>query len=186
MRPHHSLTLEAQALELGRIGGTGIIMPERRLLWQCRLRPSPISREYSLLLSYQPRGPRPLPRTFVMSPDLRALTAGYAIPHVYLDECVEMCLFYPRSSQWHTGMSLADTVVPWALMWLLYFEDWLATGVWAGGGIHEVPPVPSPTRTRLRRLRTVRATKNNGRQLPQSLASTISVSSAAVERRDDV
>jgi hypothetical protein len=35
-------------------------------------------------------------------------------------------------------MFLADTILPWAVEWLAYYEIWLATGVWYGGG--EWPP----------------------------------------------
>ena len=33
-------------------------------------------------------------------------------------------------------MRLFDTLIPWTAEWLWYFEDWLATGVWSGGGEH--------------------------------------------------
>ena len=28
------------------------------------------------------------------------------------------------------------TIVPWTIDWLACYEGWLATGEWAGGGIH--------------------------------------------------
>jgi hypothetical protein len=33
-------------------------------------------------------------------------------------------------------MKISDTIVPWAVLWLYYFEDWLATDEWKGGGKH--------------------------------------------------
>lgn len=33
-------------------------------------------------------------------------------------------------------MKLSDTYIAWTAEWLGYFEDWLATGEWAGGGRH--------------------------------------------------
>lgn len=33
-------------------------------------------------------------------------------------------------------MALAHTIVPWACDWLMHYEFWLATGTWAGGGVH--------------------------------------------------
>ncbi len=33
-------------------------------------------------------------------------------------------------------MTLADTILPWASLWLFYYEVWLATGEWVGGGEH--------------------------------------------------
>jgi hypothetical protein len=33
-------------------------------------------------------------------------------------------------------MFLANTILPWACLWLFYFEDWLITSQWKGGGEH--------------------------------------------------
>jgi hypothetical protein len=33
-------------------------------------------------------------------------------------------------------------VVPLAVYWLEFFEEWLFTGVWRGGGTHEINPSP--------------------------------------------
>ncbi|MDY0295864.1 MAG: hypothetical protein RB296_00975 [Acidobacteriota bacterium] len=33
-------------------------------------------------------------------------------------------------------MIIAKTIVPWASEWLIFYELWLATGEWLGGGIH--------------------------------------------------
>jgi hypothetical protein len=37
-------------------------------------------------------------------------------------------------------MFIDKTIVPWCYLWLFYFEDWLATGEWKGGGIHPETP----------------------------------------------
>jgi hypothetical protein len=36
-------------------------------------------------------------------------------------------------------MSIAATIVPWLSLWLYYYEVWLATGAWEGGGISHEP-----------------------------------------------
>jgi hypothetical protein len=33
-------------------------------------------------------------------------------------------------------MRLDLTVVPWTALWLFYFEEWLASDDWKGGGMH--------------------------------------------------
>jgi hypothetical protein len=33
-------------------------------------------------------------------------------------------------------MRLDQTVVPWATLWLFYFEEWLRSDDWKGGGMH--------------------------------------------------
>ena len=31
-----------------------------------------------------------------------------------------------------------ETIVPWASLWLYYYEVWHATGEWLGGGEHPI------------------------------------------------
>ena len=115
-----------------------------RLLWKrfhcrvtagvltCRgdLRPLPISREYHVRIDCR-AGENPkvwvagLPAPDEEPPENR-------IPHRYSDGSV--CLFYGR--EWTPDRSIAQTIVPWLLEWLMYYEGWLATGEWQGGGIH--------------------------------------------------
>ena len=38
-------------------------------------------------------------------------------------------------------MRLDQTVVPWTSLWLFYFEDWLSSDEWKGGG--DTSPVPT-------------------------------------------
>ena len=33
-------------------------------------------------------------------------------------------------------MRLDQTIVPWTTLWLFYFEEWLASDDWKGGGMH--------------------------------------------------
>jgi len=50
-------------------------------------------------------------------------------------------------------MRLDQTVVPWTALWLLYFEEWLFSGEWAGGGLHPI----------MRERGSVRARRNTAR-----------------------
>ncbi len=54
------------------------------------------------------------------------------IPHRYRDGSI--CLFYGR--EWTADKAIAQTIVPWLLEWLVFYEGWLATGEWQGGGTH--------------------------------------------------
>ena len=62
------------------------------------------------------------------------------LPHVYFDQeeptLSPLCLFDPRRGEWHHGMLIANTIVPWARRWLFNYELWEATGRWYGGGTH--------------------------------------------------
>jgi hypothetical protein len=33
-------------------------------------------------------------------------------------------------------MRIDLTIVPWAMLWLFYFEEWLSSSDWKGGGVH--------------------------------------------------
>jgi hypothetical protein len=33
-------------------------------------------------------------------------------------------------------MRLDHTIVPWTALWLFYFEEWLISNDWKGGGVH--------------------------------------------------
>jgi hypothetical protein len=64
---------------------------------------------------------------------------GERPPHIYVDPDAQgfrLCLFDPRKDEWCTADAIADTVIPWAAEWLFWFEAWLLTGVWSGGGAH--------------------------------------------------
>jgi hypothetical protein len=49
---------------------------------------------------------------------------------------VQICLYHPIEDEWTSKSWLKDTLIPWAIEWLLLYELWLATGKWLGGGEH--------------------------------------------------
>jgi hypothetical protein len=75
------------------------------------------------------------PRTFVETPDLAQLADGRDLPHVYRNP-TRLCLYMPGTSEWQPWMRIDQTIVPWSMLWLWYFEDWLVSGEWKGGGVH--------------------------------------------------
>lgn len=103
------------------------------LTWRFAASPSPISRIYGLRLTHA-RGASP--RIYVDEPDLTLLANGARIPHVYSERPTRLCLYLPDAYEWLPSMLLDRTIVPWAVLWLWYYEDWLATGEWHGGGVH--------------------------------------------------
>jgi hypothetical protein len=104
-----------------------------RLRWVAELRPTPLSRTYTVRLDYAYGGPAP--RVNVLRPDLRA-EGIERLPHVLSLDA--LCLCYPW--QWDEGKLIARTIVPWASEWLLHYELWRVDGRWHGGG-HEPGPV---------------------------------------------
>jgi hypothetical protein len=103
------------------------------LTWDFDVRPSPLSRAYRLRIRQRKNT---YPDVFVLSPNLRDLTEGRRLPHVYSQRPVELCLHFPKYDEWTFDKSIAETIVPWAYLWLFYFEHWLATDEWQGGGKH--------------------------------------------------
>lgn len=125
--------------------------------WTCTLQPTPLSREYEVRIEYRPRRP---PKVYVDKPDLVALADGRRLPHVYEQSPTRLCLYLPGSGEWHDRLLVAQTFIPWANLWLFYFEDWLASGEWKGGGEHPSmneerdPDQPRPRRNRRASART--------------------------------
>jgi hypothetical protein len=109
----------------GRLHATGLI-------WNYRDRPTPLSREYSVHITFQ-RGETP--DMFITDPDLSELAGGRPLPHVHHDP-LRLCLTLPGAREWTGMMRIDQTFVPWATMWLYYFEEWLLSDEWKGGGKH--------------------------------------------------
>ena len=59
---------------------------------------------------------------------------GRKVPHMYKDG--SLCLYYPKWSEWKYTDKWTETLVPWACLWLHYYEIWLVTDEWLGGGKH--------------------------------------------------
>lgn len=109
----------------------------QRLLWEFPARPTALSREYRLRIAYRYED---IPQVYVLGPDLVALSGGRQIPHVYQQKPTRLCLYLPEAREWLPSMFIDKTIVPWSYLWLFYFEDWLGTGEWKGGGIHPETP----------------------------------------------
>lgn len=116
------------------------------LIWNYRVRPTPLSREYSMRITFQREE---TPEVFVLDPDIAALASDRALPHVYHDP-VRLCLTLPGTQEWIGTMRIDQTFVPWATTWLYYFEEWLISDDWKGGGEH---PDPSDSERYSRRVR---------------------------------
>lgn len=117
----------------------------RVVVWLGKLRP--LCRTYSVCVLYT-REPNHgiveacVPCVTVIDPLLhgRDDAPSESIPHHYPNSgCPELpflCLYDPGAHQWHPGMTIAGTIVPWTIDWLACYEGWLATGDWTGGGRH--------------------------------------------------
>jgi hypothetical protein len=103
------------------------------LSWRYTATPSPLSRDYQVRIDFRQGG---RPRIFVEAPDLHILAGGRRIPHLYQQKPPRLCLYLPKTYEWQSWMLLDQTVVPWTALWLFYFEEWLTSDEWRGGGTH--------------------------------------------------
>ena len=104
-----------------------------KLGWEFTAQPTPLARTYRVRLDYELGN---APRVYVRDPDLIVLAGGRRLPHVYKQQPPQLCLYLPNTGEWLAHMRLVDTIVPWSILWLFYFEDWLETDEWKGGGMH--------------------------------------------------
>lgn len=103
------------------------------LTWRYDRKPTIFSRWYKMRLNYR-RGDSP--KIYVDDPDLRLLADGRDLPHVYEQRPARLCLYLPTSREWTPLSFFDETILPWADLWLHYYEDWLFSDEWKGGGVH--------------------------------------------------
>jgi hypothetical protein len=126
--PTRAVNLSRQLLAIRSVlpNATGTVH-RGQLTCTLRLQPSIASQVYTVLLAYR-HGRRP--GVTVIAPVLTLHPGATSLPHVYPGD--ELCLYYP--GEWKHDRLLAHTVVPWISEWLMYYELWLVTGRWLGGG----------------------------------------------------
>jgi hypothetical protein len=74
------------------------------------------------------------PRIIIVSPKLRKNDKGEAIPHLYPNG--DLCLYRPAYREFKGSDFICNTIIPWISLWLYYYEIWLISGDWLGGGEH--------------------------------------------------
>lgn len=104
-----------------------------KLTWRWKVQPTPFSRVYDARIEYSRHN---APKVFIESPNLLELANGRLIPHLYDQERIQICLYLPKTGEWSPHKIIADTIVPWTALWILFFEEWLISNEWKGGGVH--------------------------------------------------
>jgi hypothetical protein len=107
------------------------------LNWEFTAQPDPLSRLYRVRIQFRQGG---VPQVFVIDPDLSLLAEGRKLPHVYDQTPAQLCLYLPGTGEWSPSRRISETIVPWTFLWLWYFEEWLVSDAWKGGGLHPRPP----------------------------------------------
>lgn len=130
---HLTAAQQFLALQLSPVCSGNGWLDKGALSWEYWVQPTPLSRQYKVRISYQQGA---IPIVHVLDPNLKALANGRTLPHVYDQDPARLCLYLPGSGEWTRSMKIVDTIVPWTMLWLYYFEDWLTTAEWKGGGKH--------------------------------------------------
>ena len=102
--------------------------------WSGEFTPSALSDTYRLKTTYT-QGQAP--KAYIVSPKPLPLAEGAnRLPHTYCynNGKQQLCLFLPKVGEWDSSMFIATTIVHWAVQWMYYYEIWVATGKWMGGG----------------------------------------------------
>ena len=130
--PRISLIHQAGALRSYFPASEIIRKGENELIWIGELKPTPLSQTYTVKLHYKRNA---YVKVFVIGQTLELAKGKTKLPHVYSTPLQQLCLYYPKNDEWHTGMFYVKSLLPWASEWLYHYEFWVGTGVWHGGGI---------------------------------------------------
>ena len=71
-----------------------------------------------------------------MSNSLEIHTFGMHYHSAYKRNLPKLCLTYWDEDKWNNSILLTDSYIPWAIEWTEFYEIWLLTGKWHGGGVH--------------------------------------------------
>lgn len=135
-----SINLALQALALtSAIPGSEACIHHNFLVWEGWVQPYEGSRKYKLCINYS--GVKDAkPHVWVVVPALYKLKN---LPHVYNGG--NLCLYWPEEWKWADWRMVAHTILPWACLWLYYYEILKKTGEWKGGGKHLTTEVEVPS-----------------------------------------
>lgn len=110
--------------------------------WKCKIRknklicfgklqPTELSMLYFVKIVYKLGE---TPELSIIDPPLERNSGGESSPHLYEGDL--LCVYHPQKNEWDRTKVIADTIIPWISLWIYYYEIWLATGTWMGGGEH--------------------------------------------------
>lgn len=104
--------------------------------WNFEIKPSSFSRVYKISLRWNFNDTSP--KVYILNDEVHQVAKEKRIPHLYCQKKIELCLYYPSSNGFSTKDPLCRTIVSWTYLWILYYEEWLYSGEWKGGGIHPI------------------------------------------------
>jgi hypothetical protein len=127
-RPTPAISLALQQMHIQhRFPGFSFAWVAGEGIWRGKLQPRDMSAVYELEIRYRLGN---VPQVRVLSPALAPNA-----PHLYREGT--LCLYWPREWVWRGNCLIAETILPWAALWLYYYELWLDTGKWLGPSSHD-------------------------------------------------
>ena len=111
-------------------------LKNNELVWEGIIKPSPLSREYNIRILCH--GVKQRPVVILYGDNLEGLERK-DFPHKFRidkeNKEVKLCLHF--FDEFKFLQPITDTIIPWIQEWLYFYEIWLITDKWYGGG-HEV------------------------------------------------
>lgn len=104
--------------------------------WYFTVKPTPKSQEYKLRISFT-HGACPIIEVVKPNNLVRKMEDA-DFNHIYRDSKhgkQMLCLY--AEGEWTPQKLISKTIVPWAAEWCYFYEVWLDTGKWLGGGYHK-------------------------------------------------
>lgn len=126
IRPAHQLSCLRATYPEGKVVNTW----NNGWCWTYQLQPRPSSPFYHFKITYS----KNRPRVYVVD-KLELADGQLRLPHVYSHEKQQLCLYLPNGREWNATMPIT-MIVPWISRWLYFYESWVVTGEWQGGGMH--------------------------------------------------
>ncbi|MDA8587206.1 hypothetical protein N9L47_13240 [Rhodobacteraceae bacterium] len=114
--------------------GTGEVR-NGRLIWTYQAQSNPLGRIYTIEIQFMAGS---APTIFVRDPNIQLLAGDRDLPHIYHNP-TSLCLYQPKNQQWRPTLRIDQTIVPWTVLWLFFFEEWLESDEWKGEGEHPDP-----------------------------------------------
>jgi hypothetical protein len=99
-----------------------------------KLCPTIVSKSYDVKICYDKYSGVDV---YVINEKLEVAKNRKKLPHVYSHPEQKLCLFSWKKRQWTKEKLISTTIIPWASEWLEFYELWLISGKWLGGGHDE-------------------------------------------------
>jgi len=130
-RPREYRLIEQKMMILNQYPDSECDISNNKLLWKGNLCPNPLSRIYQVKIEYTIHK---RPQVIVYGDCI--FNTELMPPHVFkidrVKKEINICVHLP--AEFNSHILIVKTIIPWTIEWLYFYEMWLATGEWCGGG----------------------------------------------------